>query len=358
VNWCTVTEAIHFDARFIRPHQPDGITRFSLGLLAELSKLEVVVALVSDDDQSALLPKGVTALKINPAVSLRELTLGWRLNRAGVKVLFSPMQTTGAIGRKFKLVLTLHDLIYYRHRTPPAFLPLSVRVGWWLFHATMLPQRWLLNRADHIVTVSQTSARQILDHRLTSKPVSVIYNAPAEVMLPTANARHRTLVYMGSFMGYKNVETLIAAVNLLPEYQLQLLSAISPERRAELQNLALRSEQLQFFGGVTEQQYHQLLAQATAMVTASRDEGFGIPVVESMSLGTPVICSDIEVFREIAGGAAEFFDPDDPKGLAEAVKRLEQPSAFETLAAAGLVRSRDFSWAGSAQKLVEILRAL
>jgi glycosyltransferase involved in cell wall biosynthesis len=353
-----MTEAIHFDARFIRPKQPDGITRFSLGLLGELSKLETVVALVSSDDQVRMLPAGVSVLRVNPVTSPRELTLGRRLNEAGVELLFSPMQTTGALGRKFKLVLTLHDLIYYRHPKPPGFLPPLVRLGWRVFHATMLPQRWLLDRADHVVTVSETSARQISENRLTARPVSVIYNAPSASLSVPSQKRKKTLVYMGSFMGYKNVETLIAAMNLLPDYRLQLLSSIDSARQTELQKQAVRPDQLEFFGGVPEAQYQELLGQATALVTASRDEGFGIPLIEAMALGTPVICSDIEVFREIGGDAALFFSPDDPVGLAEAVKGLENPIVFAQYAASGLAQSRKFSWANSAAQLRAILRSL
>jgi glycosyltransferase involved in cell wall biosynthesis len=353
-----MTEIIHFDARFIRPSQPDGITRFTLGLIGELAKFETLVALVSSEDQVRMLPEGVSVLRVNPVTSPRELTLGRRLNKAGVELLFSPMQTTGALGRKFKLVLTLHDLIYYRHPKPPAFLPPLVRFAWRVFHATMLPQRWLLNRADHVVTVSQTSARQIAANRLTTRSVSVIYNAPSASLSVPNEKREKTLVYMGSFMGYKNVETLIAAINLLPDYRLQLLSSIDPSRRAALQKNAVRPEQLEFFGGVTEAQYHQLLAQATALVAASRDEGFGIPLIEAMAMGTPVVCSDIEVFREIAGDAALFFRPSDPAGLAECVEKLENPEVFSEHAASGLAQSRKFSWANSAAQLRLLLRSL
>src|SRR5690625_7912100 len=82
-------------------------------------------------------------------------------------VVFSPMQTIGSAGRKFGLILTLHDLIYYQHRTPPKDLPQIIRGLWYLYHLTYSPQRLLLNRADAVATVSHTSQRLIRRHRLT-----------------------------------------------------------------------------------------------------------------------------------------------------------------------------------------------
>ena len=74
-------------------------------------------------------------------------------------------------------MLTLHDLIYYRHRTPPTEFAWWVRVGWRLLYASYAPQRLLLNRADEIATVSETVAGEIAEHRLTRRPVTVVPNA-------------------------------------------------------------------------------------------------------------------------------------------------------------------------------------
>lgn len=354
-----MAEPIHFDARFIRPDNPDGITRFSLGLLSELARLEKVVALVSNQRQIVALPESVSHELVNSPSSPLELFLGLRLNSLGVRVLFSPMQTTGSLGRQFKLVLTLHDLIYYRYPKPPSFLSPAIRIGWWLFHKSFTPQRLLLNRADHVVTVSETSARQIAAHRLTKKTVTVITNAAADSPLPLARARaQKTLVYMGSYLPYKNVETLVSAINLLPDYRLQLLTAINPTRQQELIKLATRPQQLEFFGGVGESQYEELLSGSQALVSASLDEGFGIPLVEAMRLGTPVICSDTEIFREVAGDAGQYFDPLDPAALAEAIRTLEHSQRWHQLSAAGLSRARDFSWSKSAKRLSTLLKSL
>ena len=107
-------EGIWFDGRYINPTKPDGITSFSLGLIEEALNLAPLTVMVDSQQKADLLPKS-DRLRIyftNPIASPRELFSARRLNKEGIKVLFSPMQTTSGLGRNFKLVYTLHDLIY------------------------------------------------------------------------------------------------------------------------------------------------------------------------------------------------------------------------------------------------------
>jgi glycosyltransferase involved in cell wall biosynthesis len=358
-----VTERIHFDARFIRTDFPDGISRFSVGLIGELAKLTEVVALIHDERQRKLIPGGIEVLRVNAPSSWRELTLGRRLNRAGVKLVFSPMQTTGAVGRKFKLVLTLHDLIYYRHREPPGFLSTPIRLLWRLYHLAWWPQRIMLGRADAVVTVSETVAKQIVEHRLAER-VSVVYNATDALPDSVARAdvgsgpKSRRLVYVGSFIGYKNVATLVRALELLPEHELWLLSPVSERQRTELESVAPVGSRLRFLNGVSDAEYSSILAGAQALVTASRDEGFGIPLIEAMARGVPVVCSDLEIFREVAGTAASYCDPNSPDSFAAAISRLSDHQIWQQFAEAGIDQAKRYSWQQSAAKLLAVLRGV
>ncbi len=140
------------------------------------------------------------------------------------------MQTMGSAGRTYPLILTLHDLIYYQHSAPPRNLPAPIRLGWRLYHLSYAPQRWTLNRADAVATVSDTTAQLIEEHRLTRRPVHLVPNAPQPVAQPRdpEAAPQRELIYMGSFMAYKNVEAVIAGLNMLPEHRLHLCSPSTP----------------------------------------------------------------------------------------------------------------------------------
>ena len=109
---------ILFDCRYVRVDRHDGISRYSVGLVTALARLHPVTMLVSDRAQLAQLPDLPHHLVSGPT-SIREPLLARAVRRFSPDVVFSPMQTMGSWGRDYRLVLTLHDLIYYRNRTPP-----------------------------------------------------------------------------------------------------------------------------------------------------------------------------------------------------------------------------------------------
>ena len=358
-----IQDTLYFDARYIRVDHHDGISRFSAGLCQEISKKTKTIAIICDERQLDSLPRDIEFIKLNdPTKILAELTIAKKLNKLGAKLVFSPMQTMGTWSRKYKLLLTLHDLIYYAHPTPPPTLPLIIRIGWRIFHSVYWPQRIVLDRADAIVTVSETTKRLIQKNRLTKKQVHVVYNAAAHVyeQMSMAHGRPRSkqkLVYMGSFMDYKNVETLVLAMQRLEGYELHLLSKISDERRIELKNLN-PSNNIIFHNGVSEVEYLRELDEAVALVSASRDEGFGIPVIEAMGRGCPAIISDIEIFKEIGGEAASFFDQDSAESFANAVRDIEDPKVWKAKSLKSLEQAKKFNWQASADELLEAIKTL
>jgi glycosyltransferase involved in cell wall biosynthesis len=179
--------------------------------------------------------------------------------------------------------------------------------------------------------------------------------APGSVRAIGGGEATRKLVYAGSYMPYKGVETIVQALKYLPGFDLQLISSANREVQKRLNQIAGDSaSHLHFLGGLDDAEYAQALGQATAFVSASTDEGFGIPLIEAMACGTAVVCSDIPVFREVTGGCAEFFEPSNPKSLAEAVNRLTSerlPARIDS----GIARSAQFSWDGSARVLSQLI---
>ena len=356
-------EKIFFDARYIRLDHHDGISRFSAALLTALSLRTKVVAVIYDLRQLEKLPQGIEYLVACDPTSWRELFVSRTLNRAGAEVVFSPMQTMASFGRRYKLILTLHDLIYYRHKTPPDAFGLGIRVLWRLYHLSFWPQRWLLNRADSIVTVSESTKQLMVKHKLTKRPITVIYNAAGspiedtEPKSPTARPKVvQSLVYMGSFIGYKNVEVLIEGMKFLPNYELNLLSKISPARQAQLQvRVDPAGGKVVFHNGVSDAGYHAKLDAAVALVSGSLDEGFGIPLVEAMSRGIPVVVSDIEIFREIGGNVALYFDKTDAEDFANQVKKLSANPDWLERSAASQKWAKKFDWHKSAAALMSLI---
>lgn len=344
------------DCRYVRIDHHDGISRFTAAIVGELGRRHPLTMLISDHRQLAKLPALPWELVSSPT-SPREPWVARQVRKLRPDVVFSPMQTMGSWGRDYGLVLTLHDLIYYENRTPPRDLPAFVRGLWRLYHLAWWPQRMLLNRADAIVTVSETSAGLIRKHRLTTRPLTVVHNAADELGtpdLPRTRPTGKRLVYMGSFMSYKGVDTLVRAVGMLPDHELHLMSRVSDEERSRLTRLAPEAR-LVFHDGATDAEYAAALAGATALVTASKAEGFGIPLVEAMRFGTPVVVTDIPIFREIGGDAATYFPADDADAAARAIAALDAPGEWERRSAASADLAGRFTWSASAERLLGVL---
>ncbi|WP_100344357.1 glycosyltransferase family 4 protein [Compostimonas suwonensis] len=353
---------IVFDCRYTRFDRHDGISRYTSSLVEALGRLHPVIMLINDHRQLALLPDLPWEL-VSAPTSAREPFVARQVNRLKPDVVFSPMQTMGSFGRRYRLALTVHDLIYYRNRTPPRELPQAIRLLWRLYHLAWWPQRMLLNRSDAVVTVSQTTESLIEEHRLTRRPITVVRNAAGRARVPSGAADRsagplsRSLVYMGSFMPYKNVETLVRVAGRLPDYELHLMSRVGDADRERLRRVA-PGARLVFHDGASDEEYRAVLWNATALVSASLDEGFGIPLVESMSLGTPVVVSDIPIFREIGGEAALFAEPHDDAAFATAIRSLESPDEWLARSDAARARAALFDWDASAEALLELLSEL
>ncbi len=352
---------IVIDCRYVRFPRHDGISRFTAGLVGalrdQLAETEALELLISDERQLAMLPGGLPWHLVSGPTSPREPFVARQVNRQSPDVVFSPMQTMGALGRRYPLVLTLHDLIYYAHPTPPRDLPWPVRLGWRLYHLAWWPQRMLLNRADSVVTVSETTRALMVAKRLTKRSITVVPNAadrPA-VVAPRVRPSGIELVYMGSFMPYKGVDTLVAALHQLPGARLHLLSRIRPAERERFEAVAPAGS-LVVHDGVSDDEYAELLDQATALVTASHDEGFGIPLVEAMGRGTPVVVSDIPIFREIGGQTALYAAVGDADDFAARITELLAAGEWERRSAAAPAEAARFDWSRSAAVLLEPLR--
>lgn len=342
---------IVYDARFTRFDFPDGLTRYGASIMAELAKIADVTMLINDERQLDLLPD-LPWVKVNAPTSISELWVARKINKLNPDVVVSPLQTMGSWGRDYALILTCQDLTYYQFPQAPGFLPKPVQWLWFLYHQMYWPQRILLNRPEIVATISRTTERLMRKHRFTKKPIRLVSNAPQPAEPRDPGAGHdMSLVYMGSFMPYKNAETIMRAAPLLPEFTIHLLSGIRPEREAELRALAPEATNVVFHRGVTDQEYDTLLRRATALVTLSKSEGFGLPLIEAMQVGTPVIASDTEIFREVGADAVRFVPAEDHEAFARAAKELKNDGEWLASSQRGLERATAYSWRDSAAAL-------
>jgi glycosyltransferase involved in cell wall biosynthesis len=378
---------VFYDLRFVRTDFHDGISRFSFELGREYSHQNREVVFIATE---AKLPKLLEMLYIRPEKAqifrkgqkiadfagdirfiiindpeegLAELSSGRRIAQfipdGAEAVVYSPMQTVSR-NKKFKLILSLHDTIYYDYPTPPKNHPWFVRLGWRLLYSSPIWQSLILNRADAVVTVSKTSRKNIQKLKLTKKPVFVIYNAPPAQMKKTKPfppiRKIDNLLYIGSSVPYKNIPYLIRAMEFLPNKTLYL-AILNLPRSIEAQLKALVSPdggKIEFVGNLSPAEMNNLYGKNTALVSASKAEGFGLPVVEAGVRGRMSLLANIAAFREVGEKSASYFDLDDPKNLSETLNALT-PAEIEKKCNLAVENATRFSWKKSAENLQKVI---
>jgi glycosyltransferase involved in cell wall biosynthesis len=273
-------------------------------------------------------------------------------------VFFSPW---GAVpgGTPGPVVATLHDLAFLVH---PSTLPLRHRLYW-----TRLARR--LHLADAVIAVSEAT-RQAALARLPLDPsrVHVVPEAAAAAFTPARPAavdevrrRHalpgRFALAVGAFEPRKNLGTAVAATGLVARRlgaPLPLV-VVSREEPGPVEG-APHARRL---GPLPDGELAALMTAATAVLVPSLDEGFGLPLLEAMSCGAPVVAARAGALPEVAGGAALLVDSLDHDGWAEALARIAGDDALAArLRAGGLARAKAFSWRASARATLEVLASV
>lgn len=341
---------ILFDARWINANKPDGITRFSREIIKELAKLRKINLwlLICSTNQLVDLPK-LPFIETNNPTSVKEFVQAKNINNYEFDVVYSPHFIFGGKERKFLLVRTVLDLIPFHHRDKQG------KVLWKIFHSNMIFLEKILKDSDGLVTISNTIKKEL--EKITNKQIAVVGCAPTKINIENSG-KSKELLYIGRYESYKNIETLIAAMEFLPDYTLFLAGNCPVDRKKELMKKSVNKRRIKFLGQIDDSIYYKKLANIRALVFASREEGFGLPLVEAMSVGCPVVCSDINIFHEVAGRAALFFDPDSPAELAKKIKKLEDPNFRSNIVKVSRERSKQFSWKKSADRLQSFLLSL
>jgi glycosyltransferase involved in cell wall biosynthesis len=270
------------------------------------------------------------------------------------RLLFSPIPEA-PLWSNCRFVVTVHDLIPLRffNRLSPATL----------YNRHYIPQ--VLQQAQHIICNSEATARDIIHFcgipaaQITPIPLAYDVENFRFLDLPTQNY----FLYLGRITPYKNLQRLIAAFAALPDrrdYELWLAGPSDrryrPLLQSQIDEMGL-NQQVKFLDYVPYQTLPIILNQAIALVFPSLWEGFGLPVLEAMACGTPVITSNLASLPEVAGDAAILVDPYQIGAIAEAMNALVTSSNLgSVLRNAGLARSQQFSWQKTGQATADILR--
>ncbi|MBW4561742.1 MAG: glycosyltransferase family 4 protein [Mojavia pulchra JT2-VF2] len=269
------------------------------------------------------------------------------------QLLFSPLPEA-PLYANCRFVVMFHDLIPLRF--PRRFSPLIP------YHRYYTPQ--VLSQAQHIICNSQATAKditkfyQIPTSKITSIPLAYDRSHFRFLNLPTRNY----FLYIGRQDSYKNVHRLITAFAALlncKDYELWLAGSTdpryTPNLKVQVEELGV-TNQVKFLDYVPYSELPKIINGAIALVFPSLWEGFGLPVLEAMACGTPVITSNISSLPEVAGDAAILINPYNTGEITAAMQAVATDSGLRShLSTQGIARANQFSWEKTGQATAEVL---
>jgi glycosyltransferase involved in cell wall biosynthesis len=341
-------EGDHRFVVFLGAHDLDS--RFDIGRLASDPRVEIV-------------PIGL------PLLIPSEHALWPRLiRRHRLDVMHSPY-VVGPLISTVPVVVTVHDLIFELH---PEYTPRRVlRIAYRAMASASLA------RASAVIAVSEAT-RQDLEawYPATRGRTQVIPNGVAATFsrvtdparLADVKARYalppRFVLAVGAGRPHKNLDVLVEAADELKADSIGVVIASAPDPRfrdtvGELIAARGLEKDVTRIQQVREDDMAALYTLADVFVFPSFIEGFGLPMLEAMAAGTPVVASDIPVVREVGRDAILVFDPTDRDALSTQIRRVDrEPGLRSALTMAGLERTAYFSWDRAARSTLELYRSL
>lgn len=363
---------IAFDHQAFCRRPYTGISRYIIRLAEELGRLDGVTTQI-------FAPWHVNALLNSSSLAKQTARyLPWhpRISRPFIR------QVSGIMGRsrlaRWQPQL-VHETYYQCASSAPPSIPVVLTVhdmiherfpGQFAFHEqTLKAKARAIARADILICGSLATANDLrhyfpeTEQRIRIVPYGVDQPKVGPVGMRSKAAEPSFLLYVGERRGYKNFDKVLAAFassgQLRRNWQLICCGggAFSSHERRTLSKLGLLDAVHQLTP--SDASLDQLYRSATALLYPSLCEGFGLPLLEAMARGCPVLASNVNALREVAGDAARFFEPTDHHAIRDAIEWLTNaPAEAQRLRAAGLRRVRHFSWSRCARGTLACYREI
>lgn len=283
---------------------------------------------------------------------------------------FEPFFLTLPFIKKYKTIVTVHDLIPLVF---PKHFPAGIRgsIKWRI-------QKWSLHQVNAIITDSECSKKDIIQYtNISNKKVHVVYLAAGEDFkkLETGNWKleiksrynlpDRFALYVGDVTWNKNLPRLIEAIKKINLTLVMVGKALVSENfdkanpwnqdLARVKELIKGDKRFIQLGFIPKDDLVGIYNLATVFVMPSLYEGFGLPILEAMACGCPVVTSKEGSIPEVAGDAAFYVDPYDVKSIASGIKGLfENEEERKCLSSEGIDRAKKFSWKKIAEETMVI----
>ncbi len=302
-------------------------------------------------------------------IAWEQAILPFASSRANLDLLHCPVNVRPFVST-CPVVITVHDLIFLRY--PEAFHPakrayLKYMTGWSARHAA------------HVIAVSEQTRSDVIELlRVRPERVTTVHNGVGSQFVPQSEEQRvafardkgltrRTVLYVGTLEPRKNITMLLEAFSKLasdPDYDDTCLVIggskgwYYDEVFATAERLGLMaSGRVRFLGRVPDEELPLWYNVANVFVFPSMYEGFGLPPLEAMACGTPVITSDTSSLPEVVGDAGIMLPPDEPAAWTAAMHTvLDNPAIADELGAKALERSKQFSWDRAARETLAVYR--
>ena len=333
--------------------QRTGDETYVRGLLRELSGApDFRFAAVTR--RPDLVPEGIEPVELPARSQIWRMAASLPRLLRGLRPTLAHFQHALPLACPCPAVVTVHDLSFERD---PGLMGLRDR----LVFRTAVPRS--ARRAARVLAVSERTKRDLIElYDIPPEKIVVTPNGIDPAFSPEGPSPDGTAyaLVVGTLQPRKDPGAAIEALALLGDGDLRLVFA-GPDKggRADAERAAERaglSGRVEFRGHVPQEELAALYRGAACLVFPSRYEGFGLPVLEAMATGTPVVATTAGALPEVAGEAAILVEEQNPVALAGGIERALADR--ERLVAAGLERARTFSWAETARRTLEVYRSL
>ena len=284
-----------------------------------------------------------------------QTALHWQLKRQKTALFYSPV-AEGILFPSIPQIISVHDLI------PLKYPELSPK--WRYYYDYVLPV--ILKQSQRIICFSQHTQQDIIDnYQLAPESIDVIYlGFDRHLFSPQLNPEilkkynlDKYLLYVGDMRFYKNLGRCLDAFDRLPlkDYQFVITGKkddfFYPEIKRQTEQLSAQ-DRIIFLDYVPTADLPGLYSMAQSLVFASLYEGFGLPVLEAMACGCPVIASNATSIPEVGGDSVFYIDPYDVENIAQGMYQvLTEPNLRNNLSKQGQERAKLFSWSKTAQDI-------
>lgn len=379
---------IGIDARFLTHPQKGGFKTYTENLITALAEIdtenEYVLFLDRSPSSQTKLPTQANFTSRVVSGSYAVVGMPWReqvgLARQAAQDhlhLFHAPCLTAPLRLVVPSIITIHDTIWlFPHRFRQSSTNSLQRrmMDWYNYYVPKIAAR----RASHILTVSQAAKDSIMQYlRIPDERICVTHEAPSHIYQPVKDNEKKAsflrshklppsfILAIGSADPRKNIATLVQAYALLPaslreQFRLVIVWThhfLADEMAKQVEKMGL-TDQVQFLKHVSNEDLVMLYNTAALFVFPSRYEGFGLPPLEAMACGTPVVASDNSSIPEIAGDAALYFQSEDATQMAYTISKvLTDPNLIQDLVEKGYRRVAIFSWQKCARETIQVYHA-